>query len=270
MVMRLRKSCKPEHNIKSNQSAKLKLGTFEEYRNTEDTEIQDKGEASNTLTVEIEGPVKMSAEIFNALTANQFNVGGDLYPPSHELPPFRHVRAESIQINYDGNPIELGHARLLVDRQLPNGFIFCMSMVDDNDPENIFSEYRDSWSIPIEKSHDFAKLIAKQLSKHFEQDWVTPKITKKYKEIRYEYGPVTYADRNFVINSAKEKEIVDTFHRVQNIAFTKPATYSKEKEFRFLFEVLSFSNPEDKIAQVHSPACQSIYIDLEIAWDKFS
>ncbi|CAM4226279.1 hypothetical protein [Bordetella muralis] len=271
--MRLIKSCNPEHNIRTSSTAKLQVGSYYFYKQHENLEIKDEGEATNKLYVDIRGPFSISAANLNALTGGQFVSGTDQHSSAPRLPAFTRIKVQCLRVRRDGDPVIVDEARFEIERSLPNGFVFCMSLTDENQTSPLFESYSDSWSLPFEKSGLFAWHLSRMMTTQLQPEWIEPKLQQDIESGKISLDQVTvevhdrailYTDRHITLTAGDEEKINGVFSIIRSLAFTKPPRYSRDREYRFLLNVIAEHANGTKT--IYAPAAELVRLTPDIPW----
>ncbi|CAM4096066.1 hypothetical protein BOTU111921_11490 [Bordetella tumbae] len=273
--MRLVKSCRPEHNVRTTLAAQIQLGTFNYYRAHENQEIADSLEASNSLAVSIRGPIKIPARFYNALVGERFSFEAERYPPICKLPTALETHVKILRVRL-GDPVLVFEAEFDIHRALPNGFTFCMSQLDDASIRP-FQSYEDSWSIPWEKADLFAWHLGRMVAMQHEPGWFEPRFLEDWESGKIAAGKlvfnthhraVLYSDRELKILSGTEDELNKVFTRIRTLAFTKPSHFAPEREYRFL--VNAVCEHPDGTRTIYLAGKDYIRLNCDIPWRELS
>ncbi|WP_157829736.1 hypothetical protein [Pseudomonas fluorescens] len=236
--MLLAKSCNKPYNL---ANGTLRLGTLNEYRETEIQQIADKEEGLLTHRLLLEGRVKVPVKWYNTFCGGGMQLGPEL-PLS--FPGRTKVRFERVHLeSHDNEFAILTDSSILIQREAPSCFIYCMSEVKHRrECLDIFPQYDDYWYINAASAPDFAKLMGeilfeKIIHEHTNGRYVLPSTTPLNKlQLRIQTGKVKYMERTIHIDSANEFLIDELVGRIFESSFTKPPIpFEKEKEFRFHF-----------------------------------
>lgn len=273
--MKLVKACSAKNNVRN--GSRVQLGTLDYYRRISNEELRDEGEATHEIALDIQGRCQMPLPVFNTLNGGTFTIG-HIDPNSHAgFPYVDRAEFERLRIIADSRThVELESPKVLIQRRHPEGWIFCMSTLEQAD-KKIFSGYDDHWSIPFDKAENFAAALAVAFKKQFHQEGnytklVSPKFEKDLKSsrwldalIRVQHMPVLYGDREFVIRENDPAAIEKALGQVANIAFTKPARFSNEREYRFFLSVYGRTDkmPPDAY-NIYAPACDTILLEVNL------
>ena len=254
--MLLAKSCQKRFHIKNGT---VKLGTLYEYRCIENEELIDKQEGMLTFYLNFRGRVRIPTQWFNTINGNGFNFGG---PPPILFPGRTQTHFEKLHVEQNfGAWMVLLESRGVVSREAFNGFIFCMSYVQHReDCVGIFAGCDDYWYVTEEKLHDFAWELVRLLrgyiiEQHAKGDFILPRDTNLTDlQIRCEYGEVGYVAREIDLYEQNFMSLEQYMGKMRDMAFTKPESYSKEREYRFSFIAVV----DGKVVE---PIVKSVFLD---------
>lgn len=238
--MLLAKSCQKRFHIKNGT---IKLGTLHGYRIIENEELIDKHEGMLTFYLNFRGRVRIQTQWFNTINGNGISFGG---PPPILFPGRTRTHFEKLHVEQNFGPwMVLLESRGVVSREAPNGFIFCMSRVErKEDCVGIFKGCNDYWYITEEKVHDFARQLVYLLrcylmEQHAKGDYILPPETDMSDPmVHCEYGEVNYISREIDLYGEDFMPLEEYMGKMRDMAFTKPESYSKEREYRFSFVVV--------------------------------
>lgn len=225
------KSCYKKDNVTHSQT--LKMGTLQEYRDTIDLQIADAREGHYFMSLELEH-VHLNKNFLAYLINNPNNIlNAHLKRKSIEKKSF--LSEKMIYMEILNVQFEWTHK---------NRFIFCLSGLDHIEESNrIFKSYDDKWVITrndIQRAikcigEDFYADIKKRImngeeifDENFDIDDLG--INVELKEVIYRDRIGRFNNRDFYI----DPKFIYSIHK--NIPFTKPRTYSHEKEFRLLID----------------------------------
>lgn len=257
--MLLAKSCAKSYNIKKGT---IKLGTLHEYRMTEKKEIADRQEGMLTFSIIFDGTVKITSKWLNILAGGGISIGHTknvLRFPGKTNLSTRGIHV--ISVDNDSGTAIVKNTNILISRESPNSFVFCMSYIQNkNDCLEIFKEYDDYWYINSESIESFGKLLAQDLLKkiydsHFTEDPIIPKtIDIDDVVIHFEHDHIAYLTRETHITGDSVELTEEFINKLYNMAFIKPESYKHEKEYRFSFTVIANN-------KVIEPIKKSIVLD---------
>lgn len=235
--MYLTKRCRKKDNI---INGTIKLGSLYEYRKTESTQILDRNEGTKTFHMKFEGTVKVPIDWFNTLNGI-FSIGGT---PTERLPGKVSVSGGPLcVVDKDSEFVTLRDSSLTIEREALNGFIYCMSLVENpTDCEDIFTDYDDYWYMSHEHVEKFASrlcdvLLESIINRHDNGTYIIPKsINPRELHIYCRIGKVMYSPREIIITSHSDFSYDDFLSNLSTMTFLKPAApFEPEKEFRFEF-----------------------------------
>lgn len=225
------KSCHQEFNIKKSKT--LKIGTLDEYRETEQAQIADLYEGTFSLEISL-SEVHIEFDIFSALNYShnsEMNVVVDELHVSGRSPLFE-------------NCIFLKKFKSVATFKNNNRFAFCISRVEHPEEcKDIFKDYNDYWYFRADLSPLMASEISKSLFKCIED--LTKKGSQVFREpydinklrLAFKVQSISYRDRRTLINNNyfyKHKHYISNM--LDGLLFLKPESFRKENEIRFLFD----------------------------------
>ncbi|NIA89962.1 hypothetical protein [Rahnella aceris] len=225
------KSCHQEFNIKKSKT--LKIGTLEEYRETEQAQIADLYEGTFSLEISL-SEVHIEFDIFNALN---FSHNSEVNVVMDEL----HISCRSPLFE---KCLFLKKYQSVATFKNNNRFAFCISKLESHeDCEGIFKDYNDYWYFRADLSPLMASEISKSLFKSIED--LTKKGSQVFREsydinklrLAFKVQSISYRDRRTLINNNyfyKYKH--DLSSMLDGLLFLKPESFRKENEIRFLFD----------------------------------
>lgn len=265
--MLLAKSCFKKDNLKARKT--IRLGSLYEYRETESKQIADSSEGKISFKLKFDGKVEVDRKWFNTITENsvRLSLPGDddfevvRFPGSLEA-YFEKLQIDSI--SKDTNKVVLIDSSAIINREALNSFIFCISHVRKmRDSVGIFADYDDCWYMMASMKDNFARKLGRLLLKkikeeHQKGNFIIPKETNMSDlKVHVEHGSVSYVPREIHINNDSDFTLDDFMSNMYSMAFIKPPTpFSKEKEYRFLFTIISEGN-------TIVPRVNSLIIDAE-------
>ena len=239
--MQLVKFCKPEHNI--HQGAKLRVGTLHEYRSIENSELRDEAEGKYEFTIEFRGEVELDRRWANLLFQNIVGFGNTDSTP--RFPGKISAKVEHLHmVEQKGENVVIKDTTAKIYREIPDCLIFCMSLLTKVD-EMLFKDYQDNWNFPQEKANKFAMHIANLIMEQTKLTDFDDSISEgnspnsiKGLHVNAMHREVIYQDRHLVITQQNMPSFEKFTEILLNIPFIKPPEpYSKEKEYRFVFEL---------------------------------
>ena len=274
--MKLVKACRAEHNVRN--GSRIQLGTLSYYRQISKEELRDEGEGTHEITLDIHENCKIPTPIFNAIGGGALVIG---HPDSQEIFPYlAQAKLDRVRIaSTSTTHVEIESAKALIERRHPDGWIFCMSMLEQTD-EKIFDGYDDKWSIPYVNAQKFADAIADAFAKqlHLKENyttWLPPVFASDLQGngkldafIEVQHMPVLYGDRTFEIRNDDPAILKRALDQVTNMAFTKPPSFSQEREYRFLLTVHARADHMPPgIYKTYPPASDTVLLEVNFDWD---
>lgn len=241
--MLLAKNCKHKDSLKVRKT--IKLGTLDHYRTIEDEDLRDRGEGQFELWLKFDGPVELENIWLNSiLSGSGFTLPGIEVP---RLPARGAINFESLRI-IEGNfyKTTLQTCKALVSREVLNGFIFCMSLVNEpNEAIGLFPKCDDCWYMDSRKAHAIADEISRLLIEKIEigrvtGDHVVPAdIPLNGLGVMFNHRLVEYVPRSIEISKASDMTMEKFVTLTEDMSFIKPASFSNEKEYRFTFTIFA-------------------------------
>lgn len=230
-----------DFNIKNGT---IKLGTLQEYRETELLHIADKEEGYLKFNLIFDGLVELSSDWFHTLAGNSMklgNVSPTLFPGSIN------VFCEQLNIvKFTDDIITIRDARATIERQALNGFVFCMSRIrKTKDCIDIFPEYDDYWYIPEIRAARFGFMLGGLLRNaiiehHKIGQPITEELCIDDFSVDVIMDVVNYIPRVKHITNDNKFELDELLQNLSNIAFIKPPVpFEKEREYRFNYTIVS-------------------------------
>jgi hypothetical protein len=238
--MPLIKFCKAEHNIRL--GAKLQIGTLFGYRNIENQEIRDDAEGKYDFTIEFPEEIELDHRWANLLLAP-----GMLFGSKREIPRFNgsfdaHVETMNV-VRSLRDSVVLERTKIHINRSVNNCFAFCMSLSEAAE-KSPFKQYTDYWVIPDGRVEEFARQLGNLIFQQAKLSYFDSSLTERHSpltarslSIGVMHRKVIYRDRHMRItreNKPSYEELVDL---LSNVQFLKPPGFSKENEYRFVFEL---------------------------------
>lgn len=254
--MLLAKSCMNDFNIKNGT---IKLGTLYEYRETELQHIADKEEGLLRFDLSFESGVTVPVDVFNTFASPAINIGNGGYRfPGRTNATLRPMGFEKIV----GNMITMKKSHATIERHSLNGFIFCMSMVEDpKECSSIFPEYNDSWFLSEHWSRNFGFELGGILREAIINGRNTGNHVIPYDiplhdiSVDLTMGAIKYLPREAHFTSSNETDITNYLALMSDLVFIKPPSpFAKEKEYRFSYTIMSGN-------RVIEPLVKSIILD---------
>ncbi|MBS6033995.1 MAG: hypothetical protein KIB40_12755 [Pantoea sp.] len=225
------KSCQSQHNPMIGNT--IRIGSMDEYRQTDKQEIADKGEATYSFNVHL-----TNAHIPEQLFKNLMHGTGTLTDcmvtkldgPYQSVLKKDHVIIREMR----GQTIWSGL----------NCLVFCMSCLDSpEEASDLFNSYDDYWYFDETNLQKIGELIRKQVEIKLKQDMLAngtsagKALSKRFK-CKLKIQKVTYSSRHINIrnNSTDERNLKFLSELIDNYRYLKPEKFSHEKEVRFIFE----------------------------------
>ncbi len=237
--MPLIKYCRREHNIGEGCDS-LRVGTLIDYHDTDNQEINDKGEGLLRLHYDVPEGSLVSKRWVAAVT--QF-IGFD----GIETPRFRFSTGFSEELALgieEGDKVRIKKMSGFVNLVSKNRLIYCAS-----DQEHIkFTQYDSMYRVDDKNVQIFAKTIADLLWSQLRMnnlDFVASGIEFGNINNGFNVVPtirkVTYLDygRNFPIDSEEQFPLKWLFDTQNEMAFIKPSEFKEESEVRICFDVFT-------------------------------
>lgn len=242
----LSKSCTKEYNIKHGT---IKLGTLNEYKETEIEQIQDKEEGHLRFHLKFDGEVTVSNEWFNTLSDGAIGMGNNP-EPHFSFPGEIRARFEHFTIAKSTNShVTIRDTSAIIEREALNSFVFCMSKVRKlRDCIGIFPEYNDYWYIAEGHRLDFCRVLGELLLEaivngHKTGNYIIPADTPLEELTIYRAAhPVRYIPRDTHITNENILALEEFKERMIHISFTKPEVFQHEAEFRFMYDIVVGGN----------------------------
>lgn len=254
--MLLAKSCMKDFNIKKGT---IKLGTLQEYRETELQHIADKKEGHLKFKLIFDNLVELSNKWFNTLSGNQIRLGK---ASPFISPGSTNVNCEELDIaELTSEKMIVRYARVTIEQQSLNGFVFCMSSIRKTlDCIDIFPEYDDYWYMPQIRALHFGYVLGSLLrnaiiENHKKGNPITKELCIDDFSVNLKMGPVHYIPREIHITNDNKFELDELLEHLSHISFIKPPTpFKKEREFRFNYTIVSKNH-------IIEPSVKSIILD---------
>jgi len=249
--MRLVKFCKKEHNIKTG-SPTIQLGTFQYYRELDPTfSIADVSEGTITYKAEptAENPLLLTPEQWNAVSGgvvritrqNQHDI--TRWPGSVDF-----VNSGGVtEFTNDGH-IKY-HGNLNIKYSYPNAYMFCMTLVEDDepipDPSEIDPSYDSYYEVKAELAEQFMKILGHLLHSSLTyQDILFDRLNEpallsipsQETHVAWIHNKVSYVESRITnLTSAKDFELKSLQLIYQRSLFEKALQYESNREYRFVF-----------------------------------
>lgn len=239
--MLLAKSCEKQFNIKNGT---LMLGTLNEYRETEDEQIGDKGEGKIQFNLQFDGDVTISKQWFNTLQPGGWQIGDvkPIYFPGYTTAHFHHVEI----VDRDEHTVTLRNSSATIWREAPNCFVFCMSEIKKtHECIGIFPKYDDYWYVNSLNAKSFGVMIGRTLfdkikSGRDSANHVIPaNVDISNLKIHMRHELVKYTDRDLHVTNETAFTLDALTDHLRDMAFLKPVRFKKEREYRFHYTILS-------------------------------
>lgn len=220
----------------------MRIGTLFDFRRQENEEIRDEAEGKHELVLNFEGEVELDRRLANLLVQPAFVFGDASDTP--RLPGSTQVHAERLYMVGEGSKpdtVVLRDTVVRVSRSLNDCLVFCMSKPGTEPP---FS-YASSWRLSGESIEAFAAALCRlvfhraRLDHGFARDHQQLLLAAAARKLRVQvaHGPVIYQDRTMHITQATVPTLDEFLYVIDRIAFTKPASFAHEQEYRFMFQV---------------------------------
>lgn len=239
-MIRTVKFCESQHNALNGSS--ILIGNLQKYREIEKAEIVDDGEGGFDFIVDISGGAVVPNSWANLIFQGAIGFGDG---EAVRVPGRVSAHIDSLHIEYTGeHETAFEHARAKIRYDCPNAFLFCTSMVaGDPKDENQFSSYDDFWEVAQGQGDQnrFATKLGQMIfatasAAYLESDLSHFSLAElQNMAIDVRHGPVHYVDREFLITKKTDQNFEMMIKKYLDVPFCKPVSYSKEKEYRFLF-----------------------------------
>lgn len=254
--MFLSKSCEKQFNIKNGT---IKLGTLYSYREIENAELRDEHEGKLEFHLNFEGTFEVPKAWFTMVTGGAISFEGQ--KPTMFLGRQTARFATMSIASMSSSNVTLQNSRLLISREAPNCFVFCMSRVERAaDCLGIFAGYDDYWCLKETAAREVGQELSKALLKHIRDEHsdgryiVHPETSLDELAIRLEHKVVEYLPREVNLYHGGPMTLERFMERMDNMAFTKPDHFNSEVEYRFIFQVICQG-------EVVEPIVDSILLD---------
>ncbi|MEG3111230.1 hypothetical protein SC127_10885 [Pantoea sp. T14] len=225
------KSCHSGFNPLNGRT--IRIGSIDEYRQTEIEEIADEGEATFGFTVDLKN-ADIPMALFEALQS-----GAGMLNDT-EITMWSGMRQSSV--------IKGGmHIGQMKSRHLWHGrncLAFCMSRLNAHEEAStLFESYDDYWYFEESCLEQIGELIRQQVESKLRQDMLesgNPKSLSRLEKFtcQLKVQQVIYSTRHVEISNfnpeARSPGFLDKLFN--NYRYLKPQQFSHEKEIRFLFE----------------------------------
>lgn len=250
--MKIVKFCKDEHNLAKGCNT-LQLGTFQYYRDLDPSfSIADEKEGY----IHYLGPkdkITIGAEELNSITGGVMTVSDAT--KSHQKVPFKNPGAAQIEMTghsfefrEDGTMVATLDGKLEVKLHYPNCYIFCASILDDDqkpDPKKISKDYDSCYEISQKGLNTFIQTITRSLTEQLSLSDVkiegalaeSPLLGFRQQfQIICRHRPVTYVPEKEIRLNTPEDFTRNRFYEIYvDSMFKKHESYSNDREYRFIF-----------------------------------
>lgn len=222
---RLIKYCNEEHNIALGCNT-IRIGTLFEFRDCENEHLRDEGEGKFEFKVKFPSKMVVSPAWLESIELN----GGEASARVEEL----EIGAGTIKTS-----------GFTFSGSTENAWVFCTSAGESGVAGNISSTYSSAWELPEDSIGDFAQNVAGLLRQSIHvtdlPDTIVQNNTISELErgltINCSWGSVQYDQREVFISDPNQKSPDDIKQLLASISFIKPAEFSREREFRFVFQL---------------------------------
>lgn len=254
--MKLFKSCKSKYNIE-NGCKTLRVGTLYGYRKEENPDIRDEGEGSYHFMLDIQKAASVSLDVAETFTSGMIGFGAK--NARHFRGSFSGRMNLMHIIKADSKQVTFGRSNILIERNSPNQYVFCMSLTNGAPPV-VSGEYDSYWAIAEESAEKFAIGAAQALLEAVKErpSSVVGLEGKNLDSIfiLYRHDTVKYLARHIMVSDFAGHTVDNFVEKMDNMAFTKPEKFSHEIEYRFSFEVTNGVN-------FYPPAEDSISLNVQ-------
>lgn len=113
------------------------------------------------------------------------------------------------------------------------------------DAKEIFPDYDDCWYMTASKAEGLAIILSSLLrerimsGRNSDNHIVDPAIPLENLSVHCRHDAVLYLDREVHISNTGALTVEQFMHKIRDMAFTKPLSFAREKEFRFSFTILA-------------------------------
>lgn len=243
------KSCQSDFNPLTGRT--IRIGSIDEYRQTEIEEIADQGEATFNFTVHLEN-TDIPMALFNAL---QFGAG-----MLNDSEIIRLSGMRQSQVIKGG--MHIGQMKSRHRWHGCNCLAFCMSRLNAHEEANtLFESYDDYWYFEESSLDKIGELIRQQVELKLREDMLESGNPASLAQLEkftclLKVQQVVYSTRHVEISNfnSEARSTVFLDDLINNYRYLKPQQFSHEKEIRFLFECFD----DGKLI---SPEFKSIIID---------
>lgn len=240
--MLLGKNCKKKYNVKNGT---IKLGTLDDYRTTEITELRDEKEGTLSFNLNFEGDVVVSTELLNTILSGALHLGDNAsniaFPGK-----FRAHLHNFKKIYNDPMFTTLRDTTITIQRESLNSFIFCTSKIKKmSEAVGLFEGYDDCWYLMHNRADQFGKtlgqiLLNRIITGHHNGEHIVPKDTNiETLQIFMQHSEIEYIPREINISKNASITVQEFMKKIETMAFVKPDDFSTEREYRFNYTIIS-------------------------------
>jgi hypothetical protein len=238
--MQLIKFCNPEHNI--HRGAKLQVGTLYGYRTIENPELQDEAEGTYEFTIEFPEEIALDRRWSNLL----FN-GAIAFGSTDDIPRFAgSFSAHTVKLNMvrqTADSVVVRDTVVRISRSVNNCLIFCMSLFETAEATP-FKNYKDHWAFPEQNANEFSRRLGSLIFQQAKLSAFDDSISESHTpgtvatlSLQVMHKKVVYRDRHMRITEHNKPTYEELLEALSSISFFKPESFSKENEYRFIFEL---------------------------------
>lgn len=220
------KFCRPEHNIASD-GTHIRIGTLEEYRKIENSEIRDESEGVVLFSFKFPQLTPVSKLWLRQIKHTDY---GDQTPE-----PIARARGTIFTENMtsqrhpDSRKISVS-GRFHAFNIHKNCYILSLSWQNQQQKFSPFSGYSSAWTIIKSQHQNFFKLLRSLMEHKIRcKPWFTP--TMKCKSYAF---PVIYVENWREITSEHDLSVERANYLFDNAWRVKSEDFKKEREFRFM------------------------------------
>lgn len=239
--MFLVKSCKSKDNIKVRRT--VRIGSLDEYRQTEIEEIADKNEGTIDYAIRLENKSKVCKYWMNHALGG-FVHFGEIYESPVSIPGRINIHINNLTLSSSSSEyLYLENVDILARREHFNCYVFCMSAFKrPKFARGLFKGYDDLWSVGISSAGKISEILSGKVlekAKDFFRD-NPDKLPKGFSPddlvIECEHKLVKYVPRYIKFKSTDRFSLDDLLVQLSDISFIKPPhPFSRECEYRFRF-----------------------------------
>lgn len=260
--MILTKRCDQKYNIRSGKT--VKVATLDYYRKTEIKQIRDEGEGKLSFHITVDKPTRIENRVWNALLQGGIVFGeeteGDIITSGDTI-----ITSSGVSVKHTGHTHSIiNKAEVFIESTSLDGLIFCMSQAKTtSDCIDLFPEYNDQWHMNAASAHSITNEIGTSLLNYIHDPENKP-ITnsaadRKEIGVYAQHGPVIYMPRHLIASDFSNFDLTGLLNKIKSISFIKPAEFSREKEYRFLFQLVHNNQTLDvKKPEVILPASNKL------------